>query len=95
MHDVLLFSLQLVLGIVVPAYVVRRDIRRLPPAVRERAWPDHSVWIGVALISSFAVILHFARTRRTLAGFGLGLLWFAGCLAVILAVVSFFDLILP
>ena len=95
MHDVLLFSLQLVLGIVVPAAVVRRDVRRLTPRERARAWPDASVWVAVALVSVIAVPLHFFRTRRTLAGVGLGLGWFLATYAAVLGPVLLLDAVLP
>lgn len=95
MHDVLLFSLQLVLGVVVPAAVVRRDIRRLPPEARARAWPDPSVWVAVALVSVFAVPLHFIRTRRTFLGLLLGLGWFVATYAAVLGPVLLLDAALP
>ena len=75
MHDVLLVGLQMVLGVVVPAAVVRRDLRRLRAPELERAWRDASVWSAVALVSVLAVLFHFARTRRTFLGFLLGLAW--------------------
>jgi CHASE2 domain-containing sensor protein len=91
MHDVLLFSLQLVLGVVLPAAVVRRDIRRLPPRERARAWPDPSVWIAVALVSVFAVPLHFIRTRRTFRGVLLGIGWFVGVYLAVLGPVLLLE----
>jgi hypothetical protein len=95
MHDVLLYALQLVLGVVVPGVLVRRDIRRLPPVQRARAWPDASVWSAMALVSVLAVILHFARTRRTLLGFLLGLAWFLVACAGVLGPVLILDAALP
>jgi hypothetical protein len=95
MRDVLLFSLQLVLGVLLPAAVVRRDIRRLPPAERACAWPDPSVWVAVALVSVFAVPLHFIRTRRTFLGLLLGFGWFIGTYAGVLGPVLLLDALLP
>jgi CHASE2 domain-containing sensor protein len=92
---VFLFSLELVLGLVVPAYVVRRDVRTLDPKLLARAWPDTSIWVAVALVSVLAVPLHFIRTRRTLTGVLLGLLWLLGCLAVLIAASAICDLALP
>jgi hypothetical protein len=91
MRDVLLFSLQLVLGVVVPAAVVRRDIRRLPPRERARAWPDPSVWVAVALVSVFAVPLHFIRTRRTFTGVVRGVGWFLAVYVAVLGPVLLLD----
>jgi len=91
---VLLYALQLVLGVVVPAVVVRRDLRRLPPGELARAWPDASVWSAVALVSVFAVILHFARTRRSFLGFLLGLGWFVVAYAGVLGPVLLLDVTL-
>jgi hypothetical protein len=95
MHDVLLVALQMVLGVVVPAAVVRRDLRRLPPRERARAWPDASVWTAVALVSVFALLVHFTRTRRTFTGFLLGLGWFVLAYAAVLGPVLLLDAALP
>jgi hypothetical protein len=94
-RDVLLLGLQLVLGLVVPALVVRADIRRLPAKELARAWPDASVWSAVYLVSAFAVIVHFTRTRRTLRGFFLGLVFCAIAFAGVLGPVLLLDALLP
>jgi hypothetical protein len=62
------------------AAVIVGDTRRLRDEQLARAWPDVSrdaaifgLWnVGV---HPLCLVVHFARTRRTLAGFGLGLLW--------------------
>jgi hypothetical protein len=95
MHDVLLVAVQMLLGIVVPAAVVRRDLRRLAPRERARAWPDVSVWTAVALVSVFAVPIHFFRTRRSFAGVMLGLGWLLAAYAVVLGPVLLLDAVLP
>lgn len=95
MHDVLLVAVQMVLGVLVPAAIVRHDLRRLPPAELARAWPDASVWSAVALVSVFAVLLHFARTRRTFLGFLIGSVWFAVAYAGVLGPAFLIDLVVP
>jgi hypothetical protein len=60
--------------------VIRTDERRLKGEALERAWPPQSrdaaifgLWnMGV---HPLCVLIHFARTRRTLLGTGLGLVW--------------------
>lgn len=94
-RDVLLFALQMVLGVVVPALIVKRDIRRLGPRELARAWPDASLWSAAAFAGVFAVLLHFLRTRRTFLGFLLGLGGFLlACLGVILPTAAL-ELVLP
>lgn len=91
----LLVAVQMILGVVVPALVVRRDLRRLPPVQRARAWPDASVWSAAALVSVLAVVVHFTRTRRSVLGFLLGLGWFALAYAGVLGPVLLLDAVLP
>jgi hypothetical protein len=95
MRDVLLLTLQLLLGVIVPALVVRRDLRRLPPPLLARAWPDASVWSAAYLVSALAVIVHFTRTRRSLVGFLLGLGWCAVAFAGVLGPVLLLDAVWP
>jgi hypothetical protein len=60
--------------------VIRADERRLDAGALERAWPPQSrdaaifgLWnLGV---HPLCVLIHFARTRRTLVGTCLGLVW--------------------
>jgi hypothetical protein len=67
--------------------VIKADERRLTGEALERAWPPQSrdaaifgLWnMGV---HPLCVLIHFARTRRTLLGTGLGLVWL---LAIMLA----------
>lgn len=78
-----LFSLvaRMALGIAVPAWVIRRDLKRLSPERRARAWNEATFWSAVVWFGPLAVLVHFARTRRSLAGFALGLAWAALSLA--------------
>ncbi len=67
--------------------VIVWDERHLPRDLLARAWPPVSrdaaifgTWnLGVHPV---CVLLHFARTRRTFWGIGLGLLWAAVVLVV-------------
>jgi hypothetical protein len=52
--------------------ILRRDERRMTKEQRARAWPDASRWSAVVVFGIFAVIVHFARTRRSVLGFLVG-----------------------
>lgn len=80
--DVLAVSLQIALGIGLPALVIRRDILRLGPEKLARAWNDASLWSAVVAFGPISLIVHFARTRRSLWGLLLGLGWAALVMAL-------------
>jgi hypothetical protein len=63
--DVLLFSLSFALGILVPAYVVRQDMKQLSAEQRARSWPDSSYWAAVVVFGPLCLPVHFIKTRRT------------------------------
>jgi len=75
--------LQIALGVVFTAWVVRRDMRRLPPRLHARAWNEASFWSAVVAFGPLCIPVHFVRTRRTFVGFALGLVWMAGVLVVL------------
>lgn len=75
--------IQLALGVALTAAVIRRDMRRLGPGRRARAWNVASFWSAVVGFGPLCVPIHFARTRRTVAGFGLGLAWMMGVLVAL------------
>ena len=77
MSEVLQLSLQFALSILFPALVIRRDLARLAPLPLSRAWNDASLWSAVVTFGPITLIVHFARTRRSLLGLLLGLLWAA------------------
>jgi hypothetical protein len=79
----LLFTLSAVLGIAVPAVVVRRDLRHLSGEPLARSWPDASLWAAVVMFGPLCVPIHFIRTRRSWLGVGLALLWLAATLLLI------------
>lgn len=78
MTSVLAVLLDLVLGVVLTAWVVRFDMRRLPPDRLSRCWNDASFWSAVVAFGPLSIPVHFTRTRRSLLGFLLGLAWAAG-----------------
>lgn len=84
MADIVQFSLQLVLGILLTWWVLRRDMQRLPPEQQERAWNDASFWVAVVVFNPICIPIHFTRTRRSLAGLALGIAWMAAVLAVLI-----------
>jgi hypothetical protein len=70
---VLLYTMSFVLGIVVPAGIVRYDVARLSGERLARAWPEASLWSAVVVFGPLCLPVHFIRTRRNWAGLGLGL----------------------
>jgi hypothetical protein len=68
-------SLQIVLGILLPALVIRRDLAQLSSDQLAQAWNDASLWSAVVTFGPLSMIVHFARTRRSLLGLALGLGW--------------------
>ncbi|HEY3668763.1 MAG TPA: hypothetical protein VGL19_22350 [Polyangiaceae bacterium] len=73
MSEVLLLALSFVLNITLPYLIVRYDLKRLSAERLARAWPDASVLSAVYAFGPLCLPVHFARTRRTWLGFGLGL----------------------
>jgi hypothetical protein len=80
---VLGLALDIVLGVVLTAWVVRRDMRWLPPERLARSWNDASFWSAVVAFGPLSIPVHFARTRRTVLGFCLGCLWASGVFVVL------------
>lgn len=80
---VLLFSLQLVLGILVPWWILRRDLDRLRPEQLARAWNDVTFWMAIVVFGPLALPFHFTKTRRSLLGLLLGLGWFVAAVLAI------------
>lgn len=68
-------SLQMALGIALPIWIIRRDMRRLPPARLARAWNDATIWSAVVAFGPVALVVYFAKTRRSVLGFVLGVGW--------------------
>jgi len=68
----LLVALSLLLNALLPYWIVHRDMRGLSAERLARAWPDASLLSAVVTFGPLALPVHFARTRRSLVGFGLG-----------------------
>jgi hypothetical protein len=81
--EVLLFTLSFMLGIAVPATIVRRDLRRLTGEPLARAWPDASLWAAVVVFGPLCLPIHFIRTRRNWLGLALGIVWLVGAILLI------------
>ena len=73
MREVVELTVQLIGGVFVTWKVLRWDTARLPPVMRARAWPDSSMLSAAIAFAPLCLLVHFTRTRRSLAGFGLGL----------------------
>lgn len=69
---VLLYLVSFVLGIAVPATIVRWDLARLTGERLARAWPEASLWSAVVVFGPLCLPVHFIRTRRNWVGLGLG-----------------------
>lgn len=72
MSEILIVALSLVLNALLPYLIVRRDLRGLSEERLARAWTDASFLSAVVAFGPFALPVHFAKTRRSLIGFGLG-----------------------
>ena len=75
LRDLFALLLQVTLGIVLPAWVVKRDERRLSDDRLQRAWPPATFWCAVVTFGFICLPIHFWRTRRSVKGLGLGVAW--------------------
>lgn len=64
---------QMALGILLPHYIVNWDVRGLSQERWLRSWPPASHYSAVVVFGPIAVLVHFVRTRRNVAGLVLGL----------------------
>lgn len=84
----------MVLGIVLPAWVIRYDERSLSDHQRERAFGFATFWVAVVVFGPYCLPVHFVRTRRSLWGLGLGIMALAGTLAAIAGTSAALSIIL-
>jgi hypothetical protein len=78
---------QLALSIAATYWIVRRDMRKLPAQQLARCWNDASLWCAVVGFSFLCIPIHFAKSRRSLSGLALGLVW-ALSVALLLSLVA-------
>jgi hypothetical protein len=71
------------LGILVPWWIVRLDLRHRPAEQLARAWNDASFWTAIVVFGPLCIPVHFIRTRRSLWGLILGVLWMAAAILAI------------
>jgi hypothetical protein len=81
--EVLLFTLSFALGIAVPAWIVRRDLRQLTGEPLARSWPDASLWAAVVAFGPLCLPIHFIKTRRNGLGLALGIAWLVAAILLI------------
>jgi hypothetical protein len=84
--EVALVALQLALNIAVPAWLVRRDMRRLVPEQLARTWNDASLWSAVVAFGPLCLPFHFTKARRSLLGLALGLWWMLGSMVLVVLI---------
>jgi hypothetical protein len=70
--EALIVALSLIMNALLPYWIVRFDLRRLSAERLARAWTDASFLSAVIAFGPLSLPVHFTKTRRTLAGFGLG-----------------------
>jgi len=70
--EILVLAASLVLNALLPYLIVRRDLQRLSDERLARAWTEASFCSAVVAFGPLSLPIHFAKTRRSLAGFGLG-----------------------
>jgi hypothetical protein len=72
------------ISVLAAALVIVLDERRLKGEALERCWPPASRDAAIFGLHPFCVLVHFARTRRSVWGSLLGLAWLGLVLAIIL-----------
>jgi peptidoglycan biosynthesis protein MviN/MurJ (putative lipid II flippase) len=73
--ETLIVALSLVLNALLPYLIVRRDLARLSEERLARAWTPASFLSAVYAFGPLSLPVHFAKTRRSLLGFALGIGW--------------------
>ena len=83
MAEVLSLVVSMTLGIVAPWWIIRQDLRRRTPDQLARAWNDASFWTAIVVFGPLCIPVHFIKTRRSLWGLLLGVLWMGGAVLAI------------
>ncbi len=90
MRDLVPLFVSLVLGVLLPSWIIRYDERSLTREQQERAFLNSTFWVAVVVFGPLCLPIHFLRTRSTWVGLGLGLVALAGTLAAIAGVSTVF-----
>lgn len=85
MLDLLNVIVSMSLQIALPYWVVRRDERNLTECGRARSFPDSTFWVAIVVFGPLSIPIHYLRTRRSVTGLMLGLLWFTVVVAIVIA----------
>jgi hypothetical protein len=89
--EIVLFIVQIALGIALPAWIVRWDERRLPQRMLERAWNPASFWMAVVVFGPLCLPVHFGKTRRSVGGVLLGFVALASVVGLQMAMAWGFE----
>jgi hypothetical protein len=81
--EVLSVVVQMALGILVPWWIVRRDLRHCAPERTARAWNDASFWSAIIAFGPLCIPVHFIRTRRSWWSLFEGTDWMMAAMAAI------------
>lgn len=73
MAEALVVVLGFALNAALPYFIIKRDLERLSAERLSQAWSDASFLSAVILFGPLSIPVHFVKTRRSLAGVGLGL----------------------
>lgn len=73
MAEALLVALSLASNAALPYWIIKRDLGRLEPRELARAWTEASFLAAVLAFGPLSLPVYFAKTRRSFAGFALGL----------------------
>jgi hypothetical protein len=92
--EILVFVLELALGIALPGLIVREDLRRLNGERLARAWNDASFWAAVVAFGPLCLPFHFGKTRRSLFGVVVGVLWMFAAFGAIVLIASILATVL-
>ena len=80
MGEAALVAVAVGLNFGLPLVVVRRDLRRLDPERLARAWNDVTVLAACLAFGPLCLPIYFAKSRRSVIGFGIGVGAAAVCL---------------
>lgn len=83
MTEVIELVVSAALQIYLTFWLIRRDERRLTGLAAARMFLPATFWVAVVVFGPLSIPIHFVRTRRSLSGLMLGLLWLVAVLGLI------------